>query len=239
MSSTVDSFVINGSMTNIYSMQPIPPLSPVEADIHFFFLAANSLFFSQPVDDPWYSTHQVIGSRSVMSSSNISGTMEIIVQDEPLSPLACTISEQYCNSNLPEDTRCPRMGGTYESERLAQGIWSSTRQHSVFKWIANINTLISPTLDMVPKTLQAGALTAKYGSQSGMQGPLPDNQWQLETEYWHAASLVALQWYVVSTATGPSDESIKPWLVTLNGTEESSLCDNLVSSLESFLLKSS
>ncbi|GME57641.1 putative cytochrome p450 protein [Neofusicoccum parvum] len=224
----IDSFVINGSMTNDYSgFQPIPALTLQEADLHLLFLSANSIRFSEPVSDPWYAAHRTVANVPVERGANISGTMDAILQDEPLVPLACTVAEQYCNPNQAGGARCPRLGGTYESEALARGIWSSGRQRAVYRWIAHVNTLISPTIDFVPKALGVGALTARYKAQGGVQGPLPDDQWQMETEYWHAASMVALQWWVVSIATGPSDAKIMPWLVTVNGTDEGGLCSNL------------
>ncbi|KAL1615965.1 hypothetical protein SLS56_011613 [Neofusicoccum ribis] len=50
------------------------------------------------------------------------------------------------------------------------------------------------------------------GLSEGMQGPLPDNQWQLDVENWFAISLAALQGWMVELATGPSDSKFLDWI---------------------------
>lgn len=50
------------------------------------------------------------------------------------------------------------------------------------------------------------ALRARYGLSYGYSGPLPDNQWQLETEHWTKGMLASLQDAFVITVGGFPEE---------------------------------
>ncbi|KAL1623516.1 hypothetical protein SLS54_004506 [Diplodia seriata] len=63
----------------------------------------------------------------------------------------------------------------------------------------------------------------------GVQGPLPDNQWQIELEHWHNISMAYFQESVISLATGPSRPGALRYLIPPNGTEQQNLCKNQAS----------
>lgn len=72
------------------------------------------------------------------------------------------------------------------------------------------------------------ALTSlKYISQ-GTMGPIPDNQWQLDVEYWWSTYLSSLQAGVVDTARGPSDPRLNPYKVQPLNSHMQNMCNNQV-----------
>ncbi|KAL1617650.1 hypothetical protein SLS54_007654 [Diplodia seriata] len=70
------------------------------------------------------------------------------------------------------------------------------------------------------------ALLARRSLYTGNQGPLPDNQWQLEVEHWHLASLAILQRQVVEAANGPFDQEVIPLLDRPQHDDERKVCRN-------------
>ncbi|KAL1614534.1 hypothetical protein SLS54_009708 [Diplodia seriata] len=77
-------------------------------DSHFDFginaPPTNMIAYSDKVDDPWYSAHLNTIKTNVTYGQQTS--KDYYAQDEPVSVLACYVSEQYCNPNLPSDVRC-------------------------------------------------------------------------------------------------------------------------------------
>lgn len=84
-------------------------------------------------------------------------------------------------------------------------------------------------LDAFVETLGAGSLTARYKLVSGYQGPLPDNQWQLDVEHWHASTLAAIQGSAVDAATGPASPDMRQYWVPPENEQQQYLCNNQVS----------
>lgn len=77
----------------------------------------------------------------------------------------------------------------------------------MLQWIGT--TFAESEVQYLVASLRAGSLTSKYGNIASLQGPLPDNQWQLDVEQWHYATLAAAQASAVDYATGPGiNESI-------------------------------
>jgi len=72
-----------------------------------------------------------------------------------------------------------------------------------------MSTMTGNELDGFVQTLGAASLSSKSSLVTGVQGPLPDNQWQMDVEHWHAATLVAMQGSAVDAAMGPSKEEMK------------------------------
>ena len=90
-------------------------------------------------------------------------------------------------------------------------------------------------LDGFVQTLGAASLSSKYNLVSGVQGPLPDNQWQLDVEHWHAATLVAMQGSAVDAAMGPSSEAMgKFWVGPENEVERKGCANQVRNTIPSF-----
>lgn len=82
----------------------------------------------------------------------------------------------------------------------------------------------------VVKILRSSALTSRNHLVGGIQGSLPEDQWQLEVENWNSISLASLQGGTVDIATGPGDTAMLEhfWRGPVND-EERLLCQNQVS----------
>lgn len=223
----MDAVVINGTMNNTNTdFVPLPALQQTDADLHLIFLSANSIIFAQEVNDPWYSAHRNMSQIIYSDLGEMEGTMDAIVQDDAASVLACTVKEQYCNPNLPEESRCAPFGGEYESTGLAEQLWTDQKQLATFRWVDGIIKSYRPSMHNVLYMLGSSALLSRQSLSEGFQGALADNQWQLEAESWHATSMAAMQGIMKEVATGPSDQTVERWLARPNTTQEQSLCRN-------------
>jgi hypothetical protein len=227
-----EAWAYNGSLfLQESSFQPIPELERYDADVFLFFLVPNGVLFASPTNDPWYRATTPVGDVTGTISVTSSETMEAYYSDEPASPLACMEQEQFCNPNLPEDSRCTLLSGTFDVGSAASNLFQGNASSNRFFWAYKAGFASSILLNWVVGILGSQALTARDSLSCGMQGSLPDNQWQLEVQHWHETSLASLQAFFINTATGPNDQQVLQWFQGPNNTEEYTLCKNQVCSL--------
>jgi hypothetical protein len=151
--------------------------------------------------------------------------------DEPVSVLGCANQYQICYPDRKgKPSNCSRLGGKQELYWLLTSLAQSEKQLNRTKW-SIMSALTGNELGGLVQTLGAASLSSKYSFVSGVQGPLPDNQWQLDVEHWHAATLVAMQGSAVDAASGPSDPKMKSFWAPPANDEERSVCNNQVSDL--------
>lgn len=151
--------------------------------------------------------------------------------DEDVSVLGCAKQYQICYPDASGKPKaCSRLGGKQELYWLLTSLEQSTAQLNLTKW-SIMSALTGNELDGFVQTLGAGSLSSKYSLVSGVQGPLPDNQWQLDVEHWHAATLVAMQGSAVDAASGPSDPAMEKFWAPPSNDQERYICNNQVSTL--------
>ena len=197
-----------------------------DADVTLAFLSANSIPFSYPVDDPWYSAHsnpyQVLVNASALGdSSGSDGTSTVFFRDHAVSVLACTEQYQICApGSRPECTPLTGINLLYDSiGNLTLNDAQSATAEVLFNSYPN-------TIDDLIGLLGTSALLAKNSKFGSIQGSLPSNQWILEVESWNQILLSNFQRSALEYATGPSDPVVLPMLVPPNGSYQEQLCHN-------------
>lgn len=186
------------------------------------------MVYLEPLDDPWYSAHlQVPGV--MMSSHILKGNASIWFRDNPVNVLGCAEQYQFCNPNLPANTNCTSLVGLDQAVNVTDGLWRSPAQNASFYSIRYVLDVYGIYLNDIVRSLGISSLTARNSLRGGIQGPLPNNQWQLEVQYWHSISMALLQRMVVEQATGPTSETVYPWLVKPQTKEEQAQCHIQVS----------
>jgi hypothetical protein len=217
----------------VSEFQPIEALNRGDADVSLVVLSAGNIVFTKPVNDPWYSAHKPL--QNVTHVGNSKGRQELYMADSPASVLGCAIQYQQCIPTLPEGKRCSPLGGLWETN---QTISTETEwQSNMLGWIGT--TFSESEVQYLVASLRAGSLTSKYSNIASLQGPLPDNQWQLDVEQWHYATLAAVQASAVDYATGPGvNESISQVWETPEDDDEVGkyFCRNQVKSLSLILV---
>lgn len=218
----------NGSLVEDQSsFQPVLDLDRPAADISLIFLSANEIRFAGQSNDPWYSAH-VPSSLTSMRKWGLQGDVSLYTRDDPVRVLGCTSQYQYCNPNLEPDKRCTPLSGILEVDLLAHDLWDNDRQRALFNWTASAILQNSMAFNDVITDLGVTALTARTKMSANLQGPLPDNQWQLEVEHWFTSALADLQRMAIELATGPFDQKLTPFLQRPQIAEEQLLCRSQV-----------
>lgn len=152
------------------------------------------------------------------------------IRDDPVRVLGCSSRYQYCNPNLEPNDRCTPLHGIVSTSTLAKGLWRTEKQKALFNWSANAILYNAVGIPEVILSLGVSALTSRYKLTGASQGPLPDNQWQLEVEHWFTTMLASLQRALVEAATGPTGPEMSRLEQHSQKPAEQSLCRNQVSS---------
>ena len=197
-----------------------------DADVTLAFLSANSIPFSAPVDDPWYSAHSnpyhvLVNASALGDTSGSDSTSTVYFRDRAVSVLACTEQYQICApGSTPECT--PLTGYILLYDSIGNLTLNDAQS-------ATLDVLLSTyenTLDDLIGLLGTSVLLAENSKFGSVQGFLPSNQWILEVESWNQILLANFQRVALEYATGPSDPVVLPMLVPPNGSYQEQLCHN-------------
>lgn len=211
-----------GLVKNYSMFIPIPDLRKFEGDITLFFLSANFVAFTKPTNDPWYSAHLKFGT---IKRPDKEGVEVMYRADEPASVLACVSQYQICDPSVPADRRCTTPGSRIDAFNYAARLQTSEEGEQKIAWFGYPASF---TIGRIVDSLRVSALTSRYSLQDGFQGPLPDNQWQLDVEYWFQVWLSYLQSRFMLFATGPSDPELMRWVQKPQTKVQKTLCQNQV-----------
>lgn len=190
------------------------------------FLSAPEIHFSMPVSDPWFLATK---NASQLHNQDTKTTFDSYLQNEPLGVMACAIQMQYCNPRLPKGQNCEPLRGLMDpraSDEVTK-IFPDEQQFAALKWADTLWTGSVYTVNNMVGFIGSSSLLARYGLAYGYQGPLPDNQWQLESEHWVKGTLASLQDTFVTAANG-IPESLDAFLAApaANETVALGMCKN-------------
>ncbi|KAF1964651.1 hypothetical protein BU23DRAFT_630648 [Bimuria novae-zelandiae CBS 107.79] len=178
------------------SFIPRQEFNTTDGDIYFLFLAAQSVNFAKPIDDPWFSAHRPSpGPRN----------RTYYFSDHLLSPLGCVEQFQYCN---PHKDACTPLAGIVPATAAAKFDLDLSPMQS-----AIVDLLINAVYANNAIILQPVNMLADDTSNDGVQMPLPNNQWVIELQDMHNRVLTQIQRAIVDYARGPSSPAAKQFLV--------------------------
>lgn len=212
---------------------PIPALWDNATDVALFFLSANDIIFMEASDDPWY-TATIIAKESDSTGFSDNTTFRIYVHDEPARVVGCASRYQFCNKS---GKSCTALLGYYSAVAAADALWQIDGQRNLFD--AFLNNVVNRISDLNSIVSVAGiaSLKARDSLSNGVQGSLPNNQWQLEVENWYGAILADHQRLTVEYATGPSESALLQILKRPQTEGERQLCHSVVSISTIFFFK--
>lgn len=215
-----------GNLSDSNSFTPVSQLSREDADVTLAFLSANSIPFSTPIDDPWYSAHSypfqaTINDSALGYDSGSAATGTAYFRDRPVSVLACTEQYQLCTPN--SSPGCTSLTGINLLEEAVGGLGLNSAQAATAE-ILFASTLM--TLFDVIELLGTSSLLAENSKFDSIQGFLPSNQWTLEVESWNQIVLADMQRSVLEYATGPSNQELLSFLLPPNGSSQAHICHN-------------
>ncbi|KIW71682.1 hypothetical protein PV04_03820 [Phialophora macrospora] len=178
--------------------EPIPDLAPKKADLVLLFLSYMGMY-TTPVHDPWFAAHN-----GAWFGGPYPYLENRFARDKAISTLGCTEQHDFCTSN---DT-CTGLGGFDQVQNVATFNEALTPHQNVtfdrlLRATAQANLQqITMNLGVTTNPLLASNATLSGTSGTVLSGPLPENQWRLELEYWHSIAMAHLQRVTFEWATG-------------------------------------
>lgn len=201
-----------GSGTNDRAWLPVPALARTDADVSIFFLAPNSVEYSGPVQDPFFTATTESNVTAVDGSNRTYYDSDYFV-----SVLACTDQHQYCAQD-----KCTPLTASEIALNETSKLGLNPMQVAI-KGRLGIYSL-SETLFWSVYALGSDALRASDTLFDLTQVPLPDNQWTVEVSSWMATSMARLQQLAVQYATGPLTVTDKSLVLPPQTAEDKSMC---------------
>lgn len=180
------------------------------------FLSANGVLFSEPTRDDWYRANNPC---TQLFNNVDEGLRTFYCAEEAASPLACLEQYQVCNGDR---SRCSRVGSfgdawgnspelfgiTYDDMARAANGEHISDAVSRFTWFMSVTRMLPTNLGGLVAYLGTQGLASQQNFASGIQGPIPPNQWQLDVTHWWSTSLALLQAAFVESARGPADPAL-------------------------------
>lgn len=221
--------------------QSTPGLFPKDGDLTLSFLSGNGVVFQEPMDDLWYRATSQGESYTVVGSNQSSPAYQ---PEEAASPIACFQQYQLCDGS---DSRCGPLSSWLDAQTGAAELFGTTADAllndesppadnpsaSRYIWFVALMTESVPGLEIMLNHLGANALVSTQSLVSGLMGPLPNNQWQIDVTHWWATYLAGIQAGVVATSYGHTDSSLQSLLIKpFNNLIQTQMCDNQVSHLQ-------
>lgn len=216
----------NGSYIGT-SFFPYQELNRTDASIELFFLSANNIIFMDEVDDDWYSAHVYAGNISTTVGTSSFADTPVHLQDEAASVLACAVQEQFCSPSLLDSNSCICISSPAEAWSGSDKIWKTEHDARFFKAFQK-PLIYQQDVSGIASSLGIQALKARDRLSVGLQSKIPDDQWKLEMEFWHAITMAQLQSSFVLSAAGTSDPEMGPYLSRPSNAEEKQVCRNQV-----------
>ncbi|KAM7218392.1 hypothetical protein V8F06_006156 [Rhypophila decipiens] len=227
--SSITAYTYNGSVTRGAGFNPLPGLSGAtrQADLTLLFLSSNNIPYSRPNNDEWFrATKPYMSLTWAGQNSSMIGYR----QDEPASPLGCLEQRQFCSPRDRDPNgqpRCTPLAAMYDIPALTEPVLQDLNgELNRFKWFFNV--MISPedTIHHAISTLHATALKSRFSITRQVQGPLPDNQWQIEVEHMFSTLLASTQQSFVHAAAVPNTPGLDDFVVGPMSAESEELCRN-------------
>ncbi|KAI0154798.1 hypothetical protein GGR57DRAFT_465051 [Xylariaceae sp. FL1272] len=202
---------------------PIPELTVPDADLKLLFLSGNGIYFTNVTYDPWYKATTPGYTAHPLTANKDSG-IEVYLQDNPATPMGCVHRSQYCRPGRSGNAICTRLTGESDLYYSTLEVFDDEHAFNRVSWFqTNVDASWWPE-DIVGRG--DVNLAAQFRVRTGVQGPLPDDQWHTEVQYWFSIMLASMQRTFVDAAMGPSDPNLKSYRVPPANADEEYLCTN-------------
>ncbi|KAI8954984.1 hypothetical protein F4801DRAFT_530677 [Xylaria longipes] len=227
---TFSALFTNGTLQQLSSFNPIPQLRNSGGDIYIYFLSANGVLFSQKTLDPWYQATHKLGTIGFLASngSSVGGLVDLYGQDYPGSPLACTQKRQICTATpgSPQQNHCTPLGAWADTWGMAFINATDKASYDRLSWSLSSPDSYFASLSTVVAVLGGQSLLSRRSLSQGFQGPLPDDQWKLDLEYWRNIEMASWSKAFVQAATGLPSSYSEKWIRRPMNKAEVQLCQS-------------
>jgi hypothetical protein len=209
------------SISDKSTFAPIPEIKQTNADVTLLFLSYTGRY-AGPVDDPWFSAHQLH-----LANSHAAIARTTYTRDRPVGTLGCTEQHQVCTNG----GECTPLLGFDQVQAFMDRNFNFTANQNV-----TLNRIMSAVGRSTMREVVAGlavsstpmlAINATASDSTTLSLALPSYQWQLEAEYWHSVAMAQLQRKFVEYGTGQMAAQTA-YIVPPSTASERWICDNLM-----------
>ncbi|RDA88275.1 hypothetical protein CP532_0299 [Ophiocordyceps camponoti-leonardi (nom. inval.)] len=222
-------------LRGISDFTPIPALDVPDADTNVVFLFANGISYVNKTQDAWYR-----GIIQGLPLGELPGEEQPVWWPaETLSPMACIHRYQFCNATGHDcgplsSWRDAIHGATYHFNATPQLNYSSvppSQGEMPARYAAFLKGYAYTPLDFanIITSLKSNALLSRRSLYGGLMFRIPDNQWQLDMNYWWSTMLACIQSVFVLRASGPTDPRAKEIMDGPVNPTEREICHNQAS----------
>ena len=194
--------------------------------VHLFFLSSGGVAFLSPVWDSWYKATQPL--TQLYQAHDMHGNMTLYAQDEPGAPLACLEQFQFCFAGFPEGRRCSPLASFSAGRDGLSSFLRDQVKDVGSQWMMNQIMYVTTDVCDPVSILGINSLVSRTKLYHGSQALLPDNQWQLDVQHWHATAMAHLQAQFVYAVTGPRDPALAEYFHPPELPMEKMLCRSQV-----------
>lgn len=222
------------------NFMPIDLMFRDDAEIYIFFLLGNGVSYANPTTDDWYRVDPKVYMKKNEGAPG-SYTRDIPVHRplEPASPLGCIDQYQFCNTALPEATRCGPLASKRDAIATVASLFHSTYANltdrvatteTEARYVYFMENFFGNDRSVLGTTLRLGpsSLYSQRHLYNGIQGPLASEQWKLDVTHWWNISKAAMQGALLDMAYGPRDAAILQSHINFTSQHLQTLCQSQV-----------
>ncbi|RVX69850.1 hypothetical protein B0A52_05684 [Exophiala mesophila] len=186
----------------------IPELDQTSADLTLIFLASNSIKYTYPTNDPFFSANFRVdlGTFAGVDLSYYSA-------DEYVGVMACQDQYQYCSVNMAENQCTPLTGYQQAYSYINETSSTSLEFNSLQFAVASRLILTSRALSIYHSIGGRGAsalLASETVQNQNQLSELSSTQWQREVSSWYDVSLAKMQRSAVEYAASSVSKDAFP-----------------------------
>ncbi|KAJ2976482.1 hypothetical protein NUW58_g8076 [Xylaria curta] len=218
--SAVGSVTIDGKPHPDYEIMPISELTRSDGDVAIVFLVGNGVQFLERTDDAWY---RATAKSAFIGNGQTTGETQTYRPTEAASPMGCVQQWQWCNLAYPKDVGCGPLASQNDAVEGAAPLFNLTSQDlgatwengstpvgTRLTWPLRVTLLSGSHIVYLLNNLGGKALTSQDRFYSGVQFPIPNNQWQQDVTFWWKTALSLIQAAFVETVYASTDTQLDP-----------------------------
>ncbi|OAP61564.1 hypothetical protein AYL99_03767 [Fonsecaea erecta] len=176
--------------------EPLPELKNNSADVILFFLSYTGRYV-EAIEDPWF-----LANRLHLVESDFPLVRSQYSRDSPISTLGCTEQHKFCTNS----GKCTPFLGFDQVQHVDAFNFALTAHQNV-TFDRMLRAVTASSLRQIVHFLALTSTPLLAMNSNGVQShtlslKLPNNQWQLELNYWHSIAMAQLQRIIVEWGTG-------------------------------------
>jgi len=178
-----------------------------------YFLTTDYMTYFDPVYDMWFLTDP----QSTLNITNGGELVLLYTADRPVTIMGCVEEQELCNPTIAGEARCKRFTPSVSDNKLFSSINLNPAQIATARRLRII--LLTNDLSYITWMISQPILASKTVIVGNQYAELPKDQWRTEVGRWFSISMIMIQSGFVDFVTGPSNPTLRQYVLPVNDTE--------------------